>query len=221
MEHWITRREIIEEACNRMLHEMYMRAQPPVNIDEYTEKFKNGELDLKKDMVCDWHYLPSEIEKQIIKDYLNAYNANDNFKFNLEWLIQLFKEGGMRTAYKDIFGTGEKVRVGEYTEKLNELIGDENAEKVYNLINEFLGFYRTNLDEHIIRGTIFKCPTSSKEKVIKKWGPDFKIDDSVYKGWDNELWDYTYKDYYNGKVSEDYLEEIEWEEKENSIKDNQ
>ena len=212
MTKYITRREILGEACERMIREMYMRAQPSVDINIYIDKFKSGELDPDKDHVYDWHYLPMEIQSQIVQDYLNAYGANDWLKRACEFLFELFKEGGRRTVYEDIFKTGEKVRSSEKTETLDKLIGNENAEKVYKLMNDFLGFYRTNIDEHTIRGAIFKCPTSNPKSVIEKWGPDFKIDDSVYKGYDDEDWDYSYKDYYDGKLSEEYLEEKEWEE---------
>lgn len=212
MAKYITRREILGEACDRMIREMYMRAQPAVDINIYIDKFKNGELDPEKDHVYDWHYLPMEVQSQIVQDYLNAYAANDWLKKACEFLFELFKEGGRRTVYEDIFNTGEKVRSSEKTETLDELIGGENAEKVYKLMEDFMGFYRTNMDEHTIRGAIFKCPTSNPKTVIEKWGPDFKIDDSVYKGYNDEDWDYSYKDYYDGKVSEEYLEEKEWEE---------
>ena len=95
------------------------------------------------------------------------------------------------------------------TEKLDELIGNENAEKVYKLMNDFMRFYRTNTDEHNIRMTIFMCPTSNPKTVIEKWGPDFKVDDSVYKNESGE-YDYTYKDYIDGTCTgEDYLYECE------------
>lgn len=191
-----------------------MRAQPSVDINIYIDKFKSGELDPEKDRVYDWHYLPMEIQSQIVQDYLNAYGANDWLKRACEFLFELFKDGGRRIVYEDIFNTGEKVRSSEKTETLDELIGNENAEKVYKLMHDFLGFYRTNMDEHAIRGAIFKCPTSNPKTVIEKWGPDFKIDDSVYKGYNDEDWDYSYKDYYDGKLSEEYLEEKEWEEME-------
>ena len=216
MANYISRREILGEACDRMIREMYMRAQPSVDINIYIDKFKSGELDPEKDRVYDWHYLPMEVQSQIVQDYLNAYGANDWLKRACEFLLELFKEGGRRTVYEDLFNTGEAIRSSEQTEKLDELIGNENAEKVYKLMNDFLGFYRTNLDEHTIRAAIFQCPTSNPKSVIEKWGPDFKIDDSVYKGYNDEDWDYAYKGYYDGKLSEEYLEEKEWEEMENN-----
>lgn len=218
MSNYITRRKIIERACHDLLKELYMRAQPAVNIDTYVDCYKRGILDKDKDHCYEWHYLPAEVEEQIVNDYLVAYNADDQFKKWAQELIDKFKNGGYRTVYKDIFNTGEKVRTGEETEKLNELIGDENADKVYNLINEFLNFYRTNMDEHSIRWMVMQGPTSNPETVIAKWGDKVKIDDSVYKGYDDETWDYTYKDYYDGRVSEEYLEELEWQKMEEAEK---
>lgn len=209
MSNYITRNKIIAEACTNMIKEMYRRSQPSVDIMLYEECYKKGILDIDKDHCYEWHYLPEQVQRQIVEDYLEAYGANDWLKRACEFLMQVFKEGGHRTAYKDIFGTGEKVRTGEETEKLDELIGKENAEKVYNLMNDFMGFYRTNLDEHAIRGAIFKCPTSNSKTVLEKWGPNFKIDESVYKDEEDE-YDYKYKDYIDGVCTgEDYLYDCE------------
>lgn len=213
MSNYITRDKVIAEACTNMIKEMYRRAQPPVDIMLYEECYKKGILDLNKDRCYEWHYLPEQVQRQIVEDYLEAYGANDWLKTACEFLMQNFKEGGHRTVRKDIFGTGELVRTGEETEKLDELIGKENAEKVYKLMEDFMGFYRTNMDEHAIRGAIFKCPTSNPETVLKKWGPDFKIDESVYYGTDEETYDYTYKDYIDGTCTgEDYLLNCESDE---------
>lgn len=206
---YITRDKIITEACTNMIKEMYRRAQPSVDITLYQECYKNGILDADKDRCYEWHYLPVQVQQQIIEDYIKAYGANDWLKTACEFLIEVFKDGGRRTAYKDIFGTGERVRTSEKTEKLDELIGNENAEKVYKLMNDFMGFYRTNTDEHDIRMTVFWCPTSNPKTVIEKWGPDFKVDDSVYKNESGE-YDYTYKDYIDGTCTgEYYLSECE------------
>lgn len=213
MIHYISRSDIIEEACHRMLKEMYMRAQPPVDIDDYIAKYKDGTFDKEKDRCYEWHYLPGQVETQIVEDYLKAYNANDQMQEQFKWLLDLFKNGGHRTVYKDVFGDGKETRSSEITEKLPELIGEENAEKVYNLINDFLGFYRRNGDECSIRWTIMQAPTTNPKTVKEHWGQNFEVDDSVYKNNDGE-WDYIYKDYYDGKINEDswYTADLEYNE---------
>ena len=209
---YITRDKVLSEAVNKLLEEMYRRAQPPVDINKYIQQYKDGTLDKDKDHVEDWHYLPMEVQTQIINDYLRAYGAEDQTRKQFEWLIHLFKEGGLKTVYRDMFDTGEKVRTADNTPKLDEIIGEENAQQVYELINDFLGFYRTNHDEWAIRSIIWYCPTTNPETVIEKWGEGV-IDDSVYKGYDGE-WDYTYKDYIDGKIGEDswYIQDQEYDE---------
>lgn len=208
MSNYITRRKVISEAYDNMIKEMYRRAQPSIDYTVYEEKYKNGTLDPNKDFCENWHYLPEQVQRQIVEDYLEAYGANDWLKRACDFLMHCFKNGGHRTVYKDIFGTGEKVRTGEETEKLDELIGKENAEKVYKLMEDFMGFYRTNLDEHAIRSGIMYCPTSDADKVEAHWG--IKINDDVYKGYDGEEYDYTYKDYIDGKCTgTEYLDDCE------------
>lgn len=198
--HYITRNKVIAKACHDIICEMYRRAQPAGDFEYYEDCYSRGILDKNKDKCTEWHYLPMEVQSQIIEDYLKAYCADDQMKYWFNQLMELFKEGGLRTTYRDIFGNGEKVRSGEPTEKLPELIGNDNAEKVYRLMKDFMGFYRTNLDECAIRETIFFCPAIKPETVIEKWGDKVKIDDSVYKNPSGE-WDYTWKDYYDGKVT--------------------
>lgn len=211
MSNYITRSKVLERACHDMIREMYLRAQPAVDIDTYEECYRRGILDPERDRCYEWHYLPMEIQSQIVNDYLGAYCADDQFKKWCEFLMNNFKNGGHREVHRDVFGTGEMVRTSEKTEKLNELIGDDNADKVYSLINDFIGFYRTNMDEHTVRCAIFQCPTSNPSTVIARWGDDFKIDDSVYKGWDEESWDYTYKDYYDGVCQGDAYRDDLWD----------
>lgn len=186
MKRVITRQDVLSNATHDMLRNMYKLATPSGDFDEYIEKFKTGELDPEKDRIYEWHYLPEAVQREIVEDYLDAYGANDWLKRSCEFLMRNFKEGGHRTAHKDVFGTGELVRTSEDTEKLNELIGDENAEKVYKLMDDFMRFYRTNLDEMTIRGAIFSAPTCNKETVIEHWGDDLVIDDSVYEDSDED-----------------------------------
>lgn len=200
MEHYITRRKVLSDACHAILKEMYMRAQPPADIDVYAECYKRGVLDKDKDRVYEWHYLPQEVQVQILDDYLEAYNANDQFKYWTENLLNLLKEGGYQTVYEDVFKTGEKVRSAKPTEKLDKIIGKESAEKVYDLINKFLDFYQLNGDELTLRGIVFNSPTTNPKTVKEKW-KDIVIDDSVYKGYKDQDWDYTYKDYYDGEIT--------------------
>lgn len=195
---WISRRQVIEEAQERLLKELYRRAQPPADIMEYSKKYQSGEL-TEKDRCYEWHYLPHEVESQIIEDYLEAYNANDQMKEYFTWIKELFLKGGYRTVFKDIYGEGKEVQTGEKTEILPELIGQENTDKVIKLIDDFLGFYRRNLDECAIRWVCMQGPTSNPKTVEEHWG--IKVDDSVYKDYDDENWNYSYKDYIDGKIT--------------------
>lgn len=195
-EHWISRRDIIAKAQHDLIREMYLRAQPSVDIDDYDFNALTKE---EKEHFQEWYYLPIEIQNQLVDDYLEAYAAEDPMKMWFNWLIERFKEGGHRTVYKEIFKPGEKVRTGEETEKLDELIGAENAEKVYKLMQDFMGFYRTNMDEHTIRGAVMFGPTPTADTVEAHWG--IKVNDDVYKGYDGKMWDYTYQDYINGKIT--------------------
>ena len=87
MTKYITRREILGEACERMIREMYMRAQPSVDINIYIDKFKSGELDPDKDHVYDWHYLPMEILLMPMEQMIGL-RGHVNFSLNFSKKVE-------------------------------------------------------------------------------------------------------------------------------------
>lgn len=170
---------LLEEAYNRCLQEMYFHAQPSIDFEkaqkEANKKFeKTGE----KTHIIDQHYLSSDMYEKIIKKYVDAYHLESEF-FNDCDIIKRYMDGeGMINGYgKDELGN----RKIEKLPKLEEVIGKENAEKVFEYIENAKNFYRFDNGAKSLRWGLFNLgPTSNKEMVEKYWeeqGKPIKIRD--------------------------------------------
>lgn len=171
---------IMREAIDRCLSEMFEKAQPRANWHEYLEMVKRGEIS-KDERIYDRHYL-SEVEfNYIANKYKKAYGFKRHWKDDCDWILHNLKEGGYRDAWiKD--EDGDKHRESEKTKPLNELIGDESAEKVYQLIENFKDFYRFDREESVFDFNVYLgcSPTSNAQTVIDYWksiGVDIEIDE--------------------------------------------
>lgn len=230
-----TRKELMDSLIEEGIKEAYLRAQPPVDI--FQVNWEEYEKDTLKEEYpfYDRYYLPMEIQSQILDDIVSALNASNDMDVYGELILAYLEKGGHKEVYKPLIEGGSPCRNYEDTPKLEELIGKENAEKTFELIKECMKFYNSRYEENRIRSSVFQYPTSNAEKVKEYWekmGQPIEIDDSVYKNHYGD-WEYSAKEYINGKVTieddEDFYENIqednsdfqefieEYKEKESSI----
>ena len=176
----INETSIMEEAINRCMSEMYEKAQPSASWNEYLEKAKNGEI-TKDDLIYERHFLPHKEFEYILNKYKKAYRFENKWRSNCDLILEDLEKGGLRDIYvTDKDGMGH--RDAEHTKPLEELIGKEHAEIVFDLIKAFKNFYRFDRDEetfgfHIALGA---SPTSNPDTVKKYWksqGIDIQIDE--------------------------------------------
>jgi len=171
---------IMREAIDRCLSEMFEKAQPRANWHEYLEMAKRGEIS-KDENIYERHYLSDTEFNYIANKYKKAYGFKRHWKDDCDWILHNLKEGGYRDAWiKD--EDGDKHRESEKTKPLNELIGDESAEKVYQLIEDFKDFYRFDREESVFDFNVYLgcSPTSNVQTVIDYWksvGVDIEIDE--------------------------------------------
>ena len=105
----MNRKEVLLQACEQCLKELYSRAQPAVTWEdfqeqnkEYNKKYKEWHLNYNQSMgaepslrdycgpaPCEFYYLPSDIFKDICDSYISAYKI-DNHQ-NLLDIIQILK----------------------------------------------------------------------------------------------------------------------------------
>ena len=198
-----TRKELMDSLIEEGIKEAYLRAQPSVDISQVNwEEYEKDPLK-EEYPFYDRYYLPMEIQSQILDDITLALNASNDMDVYGELILTYLEKGGHKEVYKPLIEGGNPCRSYEDTPKLEELIGKENTEKAFELIKECIKFYSSHYEENRIRSSVFQYPTSNAEKVKEYWekmGRPIDIDDSVYKNHYGD-WEYSAKEYINGKVT--------------------
>lgn len=173
----LNRDKILEKAVHDCYREMYRKAQPSANYDDYIRKIKNGEIP-RETRIYERHYLPEKQFEYIVEKYKKAYNIQTTWKENCDIILRDLKEGGLIDGWDDKLDC----RGAEHTKPLKEIIGEDNANKVIELIEGFRNFYRFDHEESSFNFTMYLgCgPTSNPKTVIDYWksqGVDITIDE--------------------------------------------
>lgn len=179
----LTREKVISEAIDRCMAEMYEKAQPSANWYTYLEKAKNGEIG-KDERIYERHYLNHTQFEYILNKYKKAYRCVNEWRSNIDFLVKCFKEGGLKDIWvKDDSDFKGGYRSAEATPTLEKLIGKENADKVYTLIDDLKNFYHFDRDEEKLSFNVClgASPCSNAKTVKEYWksqGVDIEIDET-------------------------------------------
>jgi len=178
----LTRDSIISEAIDRCLTEMYQKSQPSADWHEYVKLANEGKIK-KDERIYERHYLCQSQFEYILDKYKEAFRCINEWKSDIDFLVKNLKEGGL----KDIWINGKNgnpgYRSAEKTPTLDNLIGHENAEKVFNLINDIKNFYHFDRDEEKLGVNVaLGCSPTSNAKTVKEYwlskGVDIQIDET-------------------------------------------
>ena len=187
----LDRDKIIQEAIDRCLEEMYQKSQPKASYYDYVAKAKRGEIS-KDELIYERHYLNKKQFDYIRKKYIKAYRLQNEWRDNISFLIDNLKEGGYKTVYKPLIEGGEPCRTAEKMPPIQDIIGEENAKKLFEYTEELLNFYHFDREEEQFNIDI--ClgvgPTSNPEMVKKYWksqGIDIEIDETELT--EDEYWE--------------------------------
>ena len=189
----ITRKTILGEAIDRCLAEMYEKAQPSANIQEYIDKIKNGELDESVTPVHDRHFLCRNQFMYILNKYKEAFRCVNEWNSNIEFLVKCLEEGGYRDKWiRNSTDPHDGYRGAEKTPSLKTILGPEKAQEVINLINDLCNFYHFDRDEEIFDFNVaLGCsPTSNAQVVRDYWksqGVNIEIDETELT--EDEYWE--------------------------------
>lgn len=155
--------KIMEEAMIRCYREMYRKAQPRGNFDRYRRMIKNGELP-KDTRIYERHYLPQKEFEYILNKYVKAYRFENQWRSDVELILDNIKNGGYKEIYKNERKDVEHI-------KLQDKIGEENVAKVIEFIEDLKDFYQFDNYESTFKASIaLGCsPTSNPETVKKYW----------------------------------------------------
>lgn len=193
----ITRRKMLSEAIDKCIAEMYLKAQPSVDINDYIEKIKTGEMtDKTQPYVYQRHYLSDEEAKYIANKYIDAYRFNNEWYSNIDLLIKDLKEGCTVDKWIERKGNNPGYKGYEKRKPLKKRFKDildecnvndkkvlkKLVDEVFDYIENRKNFYRFDNEENKFNFNVFlgACPTSNKQMVIDYWkeqGKDITIVD--------------------------------------------
>ena len=194
-----SRRDLLKEAVHDCLKEMYYRAQPSADWDEYLQLGKEGKIG-KNENVWARHYLSKEYADYILDKYITTYRMNNEWKSNLEFLEKDLKEGCTVDKYiKDKidknghyhpghrgYDTREPLKdrlrnivvdVYGVNDKLDDAV-NRLTDEVFDYIENRKNFYRFDREEDEFKWAVFMFnPSTNKDEVIKYWGKNMNIVD--------------------------------------------
>lgn len=187
----LDRNKIIREAIDRCLEEMYQKSQPHTSYYDYVARARRGEIK-KDEAIFERHYLCKSQFDYILKKYIKAYRLESEWKSNIDFLLEALKNGGYKTVYKPLIEGGESCRTAEKMSPIQDIIGEENAEKLFDYIEKVKNFYHFGREEEIFTFNIALgvSPTSNPETVKEYWksqGIDIEIDTTEYT--EDDYWE--------------------------------
>lgn len=175
----MNRRDVLSEALEKCLKELYSLAQPKVEWDDFLQQNKNWKEGDPRPY--EMYYLPQDICKEIVEDYVYAYNMNDHCHDHFDVLINFFNDPVIEVYDKELG------RHYEHQDSLKNIIGEESFKKIEEYVKMAKDFYNRNWELSSFNMSVYlgPSPNSNKEKVIENWKKyrniDIKIDESVYK----------------------------------------
>lgn len=173
----ITRDEVLVEAVNKCLQELYSNVQPKVTWTDFIQE--NREYVEGTPLPCEFYYIPKKLMEEIVSDYVYAYDLNPKLKDTINILIDYLKEP-INIGYEN---NTRKYVTGE---SIVNRIGEDAFNMVVKYLTDAGDFYRWDADLQKFYHNIYlgASPSTSKEQVINNWkkyrNKDITIDDSKY-----------------------------------------
>lgn len=177
------RKDIIDEALMECLELLYKYSIPSMSFSEFNNSVKEGnEYDKEYFM---HHYIPRDLEEEIIDRVKYVYGLGDYFKEYTGVLRDYLINGGTKDTY-ETDEQGLSHRTYEKTPKLSDVIGEDNAKKVDELISYCRDYYR--FDEAFTNSFDFNVynysPCNVKKRVEEYYsdkGEHIELDDDEIK----------------------------------------
>lgn len=181
------RKDVVLQAIEECMKELYKFAQPSITWDEFIEQNKKWSKEKKGPKPYEFYYLDSAIFDTICKNYIDAYNLDYDLPGTIKILIDYLDKpivDDYKEEYTDENGVLHPSRKGyKQLDSLSKLIGEENFEKVKDYLEKAGDFYLWDGDLRDFKMSIAlgASPSSNKERVIKNWkeyrNKDIEIND--------------------------------------------
>ena len=144
-----TRKEVLEQAFDECIREMYLRSDPPVDINEIDfSTFKDD----AKNPFRSQHLIDSDQFDEVLEDTMYAYGIRDDFHDNLELIKQELEKG-------------PQLRLSKYDQldPLSEVIGKEAFDVVMKYLDAISIFYRTDYEVSQFKMSVYFGPSPDQK----------------------------------------------------------
>lgn len=129
----------------------------------------------------DFYYIPQEVQRTIIDDFMEKHNIVFHWKDNMGFLIKaLFENGGLKEVYGPTDWSEEPLRHCIDIPTLEKIIPQEYADKVKEVLEGYANTYKFGRREY--NNVLFTVhnysPSSVREYVVSAWkelGEDLTI----------------------------------------------
>lgn len=178
-------KEIIQQAYDECMEEMYNKAWPSASWKDLNERFRKGEL--PKDVrIYERYYLPHSEFKYILEKYISKYGMENKWKPYCNIIIEDLKNGYSVDKYIERDGDQPGYRGYEakpnlkkqiknlLKEEINYIDGDLSnklANLVFKCIEDRRDFYRFDRlgNDFYSAVALGASPTSNKKTVEEYW----------------------------------------------------
>lgn len=147
---------------NECLNEMYVRSFPSITIEDFDEIYKEcppEEQNFRK------HYLPKEIQNEIVDYFINEFDISDKFKDHLDYINGCILEG----FYKKVYNEDGKKYVK--TLPLQDLLKDKDDVKIIEeLLSDLAKEHTRDYKAERFRFNVWNwAPSENKKEVMEYW----------------------------------------------------
>lgn len=179
--------------------------------------------DKKYNWPTDFFYMPQDVLTEIWNNRRDCANIRCHWWDDMDALIDfLYKGGGLKEVNSPMHEGGENVRHCEDAPLVKDVIGEEAAEKLKDLLESYRRTYKWGNSDVISYGYYFmSTPNTNAESVKRAWKVAFNKDIEIP---DDSTWidKYEYADKaYNGEIETDEddeeLYEVDEDEETNSV----
>ena len=142
-----TRKEVLEQAFNECIQEMYLNADPPIDIVKLIE---SGFKDDEKNPIRSQHLIDEDVQEDILESAMYAYGIRDDFYDHLDMIKQDLLRGPTIRKSKYEY---------ENLEPLEEVIGKDNCGIVMDYLKAISEYYRRDYEVSSFRFSVLFGPS--------------------------------------------------------------
>lgn len=214
--------EIQREWFGKLINKIYSLSYPKPSIDFRTMNkvyplLEKSVKETKYHYPCDFYYIPYNVYKILVDDFIDKYGIEFHWKTNMDFLLKiLFEEGGIKEVYSTDEHNDKPYRHCVDVEVLEKYIPKEYSDKVKEIIEGYANTYRFGSRDYndMLFSASMYAPSCNREAVVKAWkevfGKDIVIpDDSAwideYEAADEEYSEYEDVTEENEEKNEDSL----------------